>query len=155
MKQVFNMALAAAVLAAAACGGQAVAGAPAGAAPASPPPAPSAPASTAARTVYSGVYTTAQATRGNEIQQRECGACHSPGDWAQGRLLSGWNNQPAFALVDHIRQTMPMDSPGRLSMQQYTDIFAFILQLNEIPAGSAELPATEEGLRAVTIEYRR
>jgi mono/diheme cytochrome c family protein len=153
MKQVFSMALAAAIIAAAACGGQAVAGAPAGAAPTSPPAAPGAPA--AARSVYSGVYTAAQATRGDQIQQRECGACHSPGDWSQGRLLTGWINQPAFALVDNIRQTMPMDSPGRLSMQQYTDIFAFILSLNEMPAGSTELPATEEALRAVTIEYRR
>ncbi len=150
MKRRFLNALGAVAIAGlAACGAQATSGEPSAAAPAA------APAAAATVSVYSGVYNAAQATRGQQAQQRECGSCHTPADWGQGRLLGGWTNQPAYALVEHIRQTMPMDSPGRLTMQQYTDIFAFMLQLNGIPAGSAELPATEEGLRAVTIEYRR
>jgi S-disulfanyl-L-cysteine oxidoreductase SoxD len=104
--------------------------------------------------VYSGVYTAAQAARGNTVRQRECANCHSPGDWQQGRLLTGWVNQPVHALVDQIRSTMPMDGPGRLSLQQYTDIVAYILQLNNVPAGDTELPASEDGLRRITIEYR-
>jgi hypothetical protein len=108
----------------------------------------------AGMTVYSGVYSAAQATRGNQLQARECGSCHSPSDWAQGRVLASWNGQSAWALVDHIRTIMPMDSPGRLTLQQYTDIFAYILQLNNIPAGQAELPATEEGLKQITVQYR-
>jgi mono/diheme cytochrome c family protein len=124
-------------------------GPPAAAAPAAPADA------TAAVSVYTGVYTTAQATRGQQVQQRECANCHSPGDWSQGRLLGGWGGQTVYQLVDNIRLTMPMDGPGRLSLQQYTDIVAWMLQLNEIPAGDEELPADEEGLRQITIEYRR
>lgn len=154
MKRRFLNALGAVAIAgSAACGAQATSGEPSAAAPAAPAAAPAAAAATVS--VYSGVYNAAQATRGQQTQQRECGSCHTPADWGQGRLLGGWTNQPAFALVEHIRQTMPMDSPGRLTLQQYTDVFAFILQQNGIPAGSAELPATEEGLRRVTIEYRR
>jgi mono/diheme cytochrome c family protein len=154
MKRRFLNALGAVVIAGtAACGGQAASGAPSAAAPAATPAAPA--EAGAAVSVYSGVYTAAQATRGQQTMQRECSSCHTPGDWSQGRLIGGWTNQPVYALVNHIRQTMPMDSPGRLSLQQYTDIFAYMLQLNSIPAGSEELPATEEGLQRITIEYRR
>lgn len=154
MKHVFGRTFAtAAILVTAACGGQAAAGTPAG----SPPTAaaPAEPAEPATVSVYSGVYTTAQAQRGEEVQNRECASCHSSADWSHGRLLGGWTNQPAFALVEHIRQTMPMDSPGRLSMQQYTDIFAYVLRLNNIPAGDTELQAEEDALQRVIIEYRR
>jgi mono/diheme cytochrome c family protein len=132
----------------AACGGQATTGEPAA-------PAPAAAAPTGPVSVYDGVYTAAQATRGQQLMQSECSACHSPQDWAQGRLLGGWQNQPALALVDLIRNTMPMDGPGRLTFEQYTDIFSAILQLNDIPTGSTELAANEDALRNVTIEYRR
>lgn len=136
----------------AACGAQAMSGEPAAPAPA---PAAAAPAAGGPASVYDGVYTAAQATRGQQVQQRECSACHTPQDWAQGRLLGGWQNQPAIGLIEHLRNTMPMDGPGRLTFQEYTDIFAFILQLNEIPAGSTELAADANALQNVTIEYRR
>ncbi len=136
--------------ASAACGGQATTGEPAAPAPAAAAPAPTGPVS-----VYDGVYTAAQATRGQQIMQSDCSGCHSPQDWAQGRLLGGWQNQPALSLVEFIRSTMPMDGPGRLTFEQYTDVFAAMLQLNNIPAGSTELAANEDALRNVTIEYRR
>lgn len=129
-------------------------GSPEGAAPAlAPAPAPAAAADD--NSIYAGVYTRAQATRGNQTQQRECSACHSPQDWASGRLLSAWNGRPLYDLTNHVRNTMPLDSPGRLTFEQYTDIMAFFLQLNNVPAGSSELPASEAGQRAMKIEYPR
>ncbi|MEX2583058.1 MAG: cytochrome c [Gemmatimonadota bacterium] len=116
-----------------------------------PPPA----AAAGPVSVYSGVYTAAQADRGDAVQRRECSSCHSSNDWSAGRLLSSWNGRTAFDLVSHIRNTMPMDSPGRLSMDEYTDIVAFIFDLNDIPAGDSELEANEEALTQVEIEYRR
>jgi hypothetical protein len=46
---------------------------------------------------------------------------------------------------------MPYDSPGALSDQQYTDIVAYMLELNGVPAGTTELPADEAGLSQITI----
>lgn len=133
--------------------------APAGEGPTPAAGAPQAPAAPAAATapvsVYTGVYTDEQADRGAAIQRRACAACHSAGDWSQGRILTGWTGQSAFDLVTHIRNTMPLNAPGSLSMQEYTDIVAYMFELNEIPAGDAELPAEEAGLRRVQLEYRR
>jgi S-disulfanyl-L-cysteine oxidoreductase SoxD len=126
--------------------------APSDAAPVAAAPAPSAGAPVS---VYSGVYTAAQADRGDQLQRRSCSACHSTNDWSAGRILTGFNGRSAFDLVSHIRNTMPMDSPGSLTMEEYTDIVAFILELNNIPAGQTELAPTEAALSQVEIEYRR
>jgi mono/diheme cytochrome c family protein len=106
-------------------------------------------------TIYAGVYTEAQAARGQAIQEVECVACHTPRDWAGGRLLTSFTGQSVSGLVEHIRSTMPLDGPGRLDYEQYVDIAARILQLNEIPAGSNELPADGNALSEIRIEFRR
>jgi len=104
--------------------------------------------------VYSGVYTAAQAARGKHVQETECVACHAPGDWADGNVISGFTGLSAYDLVERIRTTMPMDGPGRLSLQQYTDLAAFIFELNGAPPGNSELPADPAGLAGVRLEYR-
>jgi hypothetical protein len=46
--------------------------------------------------------------------------------------------------------TMPEDDPGSLSRRQTADIVAFMLQKGQYPAGTADLPAETEILRAYT-----
>jgi S-disulfanyl-L-cysteine oxidoreductase SoxD len=134
--------------------------APAAPAPAAPAaPAAAAPAAPAAaggrRSVYSGVYTAAQADRGDALQRRECGSCHAPADWSQGRVFGAWNGRPAGEFVKHVQSIMPLDSPGRLPYDQYTDIVAFMFELNNYPAGATEFPADEAAQNQITLEYRR
>jgi mono/diheme cytochrome c family protein len=116
---------------------------------------PSADAAEDDGSVYSGVFSFAQASRGEEVQQRECSACHSPAEWSQGRILTNFAGASAFDMLDHIRMTMPMDGPGRLSMEEYTDVVAYLFHLNGLPAGPEDLPADESRLREIRIEYRR
>jgi len=121
--------------------------------PAQPPAA--APSSTGAAdpvSIQSGVYTTAQATRGRQVAQRECNACHSPTEWSSGGIVVGWNGRSVFELTSHIRSIMPLDGPGRLPWQAYTDIVAYMLQLNRVPPGERELPTDETELSAIVIE---
>jgi hypothetical protein len=138
---------------------------PPAAAPPAPPAAPPQPATAATPTpplhagvesglvsVHAGVYTSAQAARGDAVMQRECLACHSPQEW--GQLVAVWNGQTVLQLVNHIRQTMPLMAPGSLSMQEYTDIVARMLQLNSVPTGSRELSPEPDQLRNIRIERR-
>lgn len=154
MKQPLSWIVAAAGVAViAACAPQAPAGdTPA---PSGGPPAQAAPAGGMPVSVYTGVYSDDQADRGQRLQRQNCAACHSTSDWSAGRLLSGWSGQTAFDLVSHIRNTMPLNAPGSLSLQEYTDIFAYMLELNDVPAGAGELEATDAALQAVEIEYQR
>lgn len=119
------------------------------------PAAPAAPAAAAAPvSVYTGVYSEDQADRGQRLQRQNCAACHSTSDWSGGRILGGWQGQTAFDLVSHIRNTMPLNAPGSLTLQEYTDIFAYMLELNDVPAGATDLEASDDALRMVEIEYR-
>lgn len=145
------------LVAVAAC--QATTQEPAAAAPAPAPAAPAAaapaPAAGAASDIWAGVYTTAQATRGQRVVTQVCSACHSPSEWSRPDFLRGWSNRPVADLFDQIHSTMPMNAPGSLTRQQYVDVITYMLQINKVPAGQVELGTTDEALRAVRIQFPR
>src|SRR5262245_28500135 len=99
-----------------------------------------------ARSVAERVYSTVQATRGQQIYQAQCAECHgktmegtSGPPLAGNDFLSSWSAQPLANLVGKIQKTMPFSQPGTLSRQQSTDLAAYILQAGKFPAGTTEL----------------
>ena len=71
-----------------------------------------------ARLVSDGVYSVAQATRGQEIYKAQCAECH--GNALEGTVgsplagdtfLSDWSARTLLALVDKIQKTMPFSAP--------------------------------------------
>lgn len=108
------------------------------------------------RRVTDGVYTDAQAARGQTIYQDKCAVCHGAAlAGAQGPPLTGdafvriWAG-PVTELVNKIQNTMPVNDPGKLTRQQSVDIVARILQIGKFPAGRGELAADEGGLAQVS-----
>src|ERR1700730_2471178 len=103
----------------------------------------------ASRSVWDGVYAKEQADRGQKAYQEECMKCHGEnlaGGEASPPLVGAeflpkWNGKTAGDLFGLIRKTMPTDDPGNLSSRQYADIVAYILSMNEFPAGPKELDA--------------
>ena len=98
------------------------------------------------RTVTDGVYSGAQATRGQQIYQAQCVTCH--GDTLEGNVgpplagdlfLAVWSARPLAELVDKVEKTMPLEAEEPLTRQQAIDLAAYILQAGEFPAGQAEL----------------
>ncbi len=98
--------------------------------------------------VWDGIYTAAQADRGKAVYSEHCSKCH--GDDLGGRdevppltgshFMADWESQSVADLVQRIRRTMPLDSPGTLGGVSVTDVVAYLLQQNSLPAGSIELP---------------
>lgn len=105
----------------------------------------------AGKTIWDGVYTEAQATRGQKAAQQNCGACHSPTEWSTSMFIRSWAGRSVSELHTRIRSTMPMDSPGRLTPQQYADIVAYMLKLNKVPSGKTELPSDADGLNKIAV----
>jgi mono/diheme cytochrome c family protein len=103
------------------------------------------------KTIWDGVYTVAQADRGQRAVQQNCGACHTPTEWSNNMFISSWSGRSIGDLQTHLRTTMPFDSPGRLTAAQYTDIVAYMLKLNDVPAGDNELPSESEALKKITV----
>src|SRR5262249_35038585 len=109
------------------------------------------------QTVRQGVYTDAQAARGQAIYKERCASCH--GDALGGRMgpaLTGddfvtvWSKEPLFELASKIRNTMPQTEPGALTWPQTADLVAYILQSGKFPAGRSELRGDEEALKQIT-----
>jgi mono/diheme cytochrome c family protein len=103
----------------------------------------------AQKTANDGVYTAAQADRGESLFKDQCASCHAPGDFTSDEFLKKWTGKPLHELFQTVSETMPMDSPGTLKPQQYADVVSYILKLNKFPAGQEELKSGAEGLKAI------
>ncbi|HEX9562360.1 MAG TPA: cytochrome c [Gemmatimonadaceae bacterium] len=99
-----------------------------------------------------GVYTTAQASRGENTYKVNCVSCHATSDYTGETFQLSWLTRTAFDIFDVIRTQMPEDNPGILARQEYVDIVAYIFSLNSYPAGQADLPPDDEGLKKVRID---
>jgi hypothetical protein len=104
------------------------------------------------KTVWDGVYTDDQATRGEKALSDNCEGCHMKSDFAGKDFLNMWNGQTAFALFDNIKTNMPMDSPGKLTKEAYADIVAFMFKSNSFPSGKDELPTDDAALKEIKIQ---
>jgi quinoprotein glucose dehydrogenase len=116
-----------------------------------------------AKTVWEGVYTEADATKGKEEYLKNCASCHGDnmqgGDEAPGLagdgFLSQWVDLSVGDLYERIRITMPQDRPGQLSREEYTTIVAHLLKANRYPAGATELPRDTAALRGIGITDKK
>jgi mono/diheme cytochrome c family protein len=111
------------------------------------------------RSVWDGVYTEEQASRGEELYARQCASCHQ-GDvggeeatsLAGPAFLANWDGMTVGDLAERTRRTMPPNNPGRLSRQQIADILGHMLKANGFPAGKTELARETQALKQIRIE---
>ncbi len=101
--------------------------------------------------VLDGVFTEAQASRGEATFRRVCSACHDTNEFSGGRFRLTWVGQSAADLYDTIATLMPEGDPGSLTPAQYAGVVAYLLQLNGYPAGEAALPTSLSALRGLEI----
>ena len=112
------------------------------------------------RSVWDGVYTAEQAKRGSDAYTAECASCHGTdltgGDSAPplmgGEFTSSWNGLTVGDLFERIRASMPANNPGKLARDKNADILAFILSVNQFPAGKSELDRQTEILKQIRFE---
>jgi len=108
------------------------------------------------RSARDGVYTDAQAGRGQAVYDKQCVSCHGQGlkglaapPLAGDAFAGNWQGQPLAELASKIQKTMPADGPGALSATETADLVALILKTNGFPASRAELGSTEAALKTV------
>jgi cytochrome c553 len=103
------------------------------------------------RTTKSRVYTSAQATRGESTYMSLCVSCHPPATY-KGAVFLQWQGRTLGELLAFLQEKMPKNDPGSLTAKQYTEVIAYLLKLNTMPAGRADLPADAKVLRAIAID---
>ena len=97
-----------------------------------------------------GLYTSAQAARGERRFAQLCADCHRTVEITRS-WFSGNVHQTAGELFVIMSMTMPDSSPGSLDDDDYADILAYLLQLNGYPAGDEELPSDPSLLASIPI----
>ena len=113
------------------------------------------------RSVNDGVYTAAQAERGEPLYDEQCASCHGPirafvpemaallGDHT---FRANWRGRSLAELFGLIQETMPQDAPGSLSPQQSAEIVAYILSGNRKPPGDTPLAEDPNQLGLILFE---
>jgi hypothetical protein len=91
-----------------------------------------------------GYYTPDQAARGMADFNSNCSQCHGAQlEGGVGPSLKGTDFLGTWGTADGIYQyfsvAMPPTAPGKLGTDVYTDILAYILSVNTIPAGKTAL----------------
>lgn len=115
------------------------------------------------QTAWDGVYTDAQASRGEGVYTASCAVCHGddlsgsemgPG-LAGASFLEFWDGLSLGDLYQVMSISMPQDNPGSLELSEYVDVIAYMLQKSDYPTGADELPADEAALGQVMIEAQQ
>ena len=115
------------------------------------------------KSIWDGVYTEAQATRGKALYAEQCASCHggelTGGEMAPplagGEFMAGWDGLTIGDLFERVRISMPQNAPGSLSGQQNADILAFMFSANKFPAGAAEMPKEAGILKQIKFEVKK
>ena len=126
-----------------------------------PAPLRQAPDSATSRSVWDGVYTLEQASRGRSQYVIFCTNCHRselqgdemdvPGI-ADDRFAEKWDGRTLQDLFAIMSKTMPEIAPGSLSKAVYTDLLSYLLQANGFPSAVTALGSEPESLGRIMFE---
>ncbi|SVA20586.1 uncharacterized protein METZ01_LOCUS73440, partial [marine metagenome] len=109
-------------------------------------------------TVWDGVYTAEQASRGRLVYRDHCSSCHlsdlsgagEARSLADDAFMDDWREGTLGTLFGRVRTLMPFDDPATLDDQAYLESLAYILAENGFPAGGRAL--TLENVADIRIE---
>ena len=113
-----------------------------------------------AKTVWSGVYTEAQAAQGRAQYDESCSRCHASdlsgnvgGSLKGDVFIRDWGGKNLEMFYQRMKTTMPRGAAGSLGDAAYLNVVAYVLQANGFPANPmAELKP--DGLQTIRIESK-
>jgi mono/diheme cytochrome c family protein len=113
--------------------------------------------------VWDGVYSPAQAKRGQELYAKACASCHraeleghAPTPSLAGtEFRTRWDGQTLGDLFEKTQTTMPADHPGTVSREDNAAILAFILRANAFPAGDKDMGTDGDWLAKIRFQAEK
>jgi mono/diheme cytochrome c family protein len=103
-------------------------------------------------TTLDGVYTDEQASRGKDVYLSSCRSCHTPQSHTGATFNKWWRGKHLSDLFAFVGTRMPKNDPGSLAPEDVADVMAYLLKMNAMPVGPAELPADVDSLKPIRIE---
>lgn len=115
---------------------------------------PKAAAVSSGLSTLSGVYTAEQASRGKDVYAGACKSCHTPVSHTGATFAKWWRGKQLSDLFGFISTNMPKNDPGSLAPEDVADVTAYLLKMNAMPVGPAELPPDIDSLKKFRIETK-
>jgi alcohol dehydrogenase (cytochrome c) len=106
----------------------------------------------AGRSSLDGMFTTSQASRGEQRFTQACATCHKVEEQTGVSFRAKWGNATLGDLFTLISTTMPQGNPGSLTADDYASILAFYLRESGYPAGVTEVPADPAALTKMRVD---
>jgi mono/diheme cytochrome c family protein len=106
------------------------------------------------KSTLAGVYSAEQASRGEDLYAGMCKSCHTTASHTGVAFQKSWDGRALADLFSYISTKMPKNEPGSLAPEEYVDLLAYLLKLNQMPVGTAELPPDTTMLGAIRIQTR-
>lgn len=100
------------------------------------------------------MYTAEQAEQGGEIYTMSCTSCHPPVTHTGPAFVAKWQGRSLAALFRYIQTSMPKSEPGSLTESEYVRVLAYLLKLNGMPDGPAELTADLDALKKIRNDFQ-
>lgn len=118
--------------------------------------------------VWDGIFTEAQAKRGQTAYLSACAMCHgrrlngAPDDpdmpsappLARAKFLRDWEGRSLGALFEYMRATMPKGASGSLTDEEYVDVISYMLSVSRMPAGGDDLRPNPQSLARAVIHQQ-
>ena len=104
------------------------------------------------RNASAGVYTDAQARRGQSLFGDNCTGCHNAGSQRGEAFAKRWRGTLLSDLYAVLTDTMPKDTPGSLEPRERVDVIAYLLKINDVSPGDAELPVDVDALKKIVLD---
>lgn len=101
-----------------------------------------------------GVYTAAQATKGQALYAQACETCHQPEKFMGAEFTRAYVGRPLDE-INRAMAEMPQDNPGSLTAEDVASLIAYFLQLNKYPAGQTPLSGEADALKAIMVAPRK
>ena len=119
-----------------------------------PAPQPTQPTTTGPSTL-NGVYTNEQATRGRYVYLGSCRYCHNAQTHTGKVFAEWWKGKQLSDLYSFVLERMPKNDPGSLAPEDVADVVAYLLKLNAMPIGKAELYPDVDSLKKYRIDVKQ
>jgi len=100
-----------------------------------------------------GTVAPSQVQRGEKTFRSQCLECHATKEFLKEDFVKSWNGRPVFELFELIRTSMPEDTPGILSRQEYLDVVTYIAKLNGAPEGHSEIAPEDSIMKALLLRF--
>jgi mono/diheme cytochrome c family protein len=93
------------------------------------------------RTVRDGVFSPAQAARGERLFNSICANCHEISEFTgAGAYLEEVDGKPLWETFEYIWSEMPEDDPSSLNPEDYAAVLSYIFSVYGLPSGAADMP---------------